>query len=87
MNAINIPAPEATASIVGHWIGGRLVAAAGRTQEVFNPATGEVTRHVALATSAEVEQAIQAAPAGVSRPGPIRRRCGARACCSNSSRC
>src|SRR5579862_437047 len=61
MNAINIPTPEVARSVVGHWIGGRHVASSGRTQDVFNPATGEVTRRVALATPAEVEQAVQAA--------------------------
>ncbi len=61
MNAINVPSPVATPDVIGHWIGGRRVAAPGRTQEVFNPATGEVARHVALASTAEVEQAIQAA--------------------------
>src|SRR5690349_14394348 len=61
MNAINIASPETATRTVGHWIGGRHVAGHGRTQEVFNPATGVVARHVALASTAEVEQAIHAA--------------------------
>ena len=48
---------------VGHFINGQLVADETRTQDVFNPATGEVSRQVALASKATVEQAIAAAEA------------------------
>lgn len=46
---------------LGHWINGALVTDSGRTQAVFNPATGAVARHVAMASKATVESAIAAA--------------------------
>jgi len=46
---------------VTHWIGGAAVPGAGRTGELYNPATGEVTGHVDLATAAEVDAAVAAA--------------------------
>ena len=52
-----------TANIVGHFINGRDVADANRPEPVTNPATGEVTRHVAMASRETVEQAIAAAEA------------------------
>src|SRR5262245_39813281 len=48
---------------LGHFIDGQPVADTARTQPVFNPATGQVGRHVALAAKATVEQAIAAAAA------------------------
>ena len=62
---------------IDHYIGGRRIAgASGRTQDVFNPATGAVTGRVALANAAEVGQAVAAAhaafPAWSDTP-PIRR--------------
>jgi malonate-semialdehyde dehydrogenase (acetylating)/methylmalonate-semialdehyde dehydrogenase len=72
-------APEAfiAAGNVGHWIGG--IAAQGssdRFQPVYNPATGEVARHVILGTSDDVHAAVAAAkaafPAWADTP-PIRR--------------
>ena len=62
---------------IGHYIGGRVVAGtSGRTQDVFNPATGAVTGKVALASAAEVSAAVAAAqaafPAWADTP-PIRR--------------
>lgn len=59
-------APEAfTATTeIGHHIGGRVVAgASGRSQAVYNPATGAVARQVALASAAEVNAAVAAAQA------------------------
>ena len=50
-------------SIVQHLIDGEHVAAAGRTADVFNPATGQVTRQVALADRATVQSAIDSAKA------------------------
>jgi malonate-semialdehyde dehydrogenase (acetylating)/methylmalonate-semialdehyde dehydrogenase len=47
----------------GHFINGAVVADTARTQPVFNPATGQVVRQVALASKATVEQAIAAAAA------------------------
>jgi malonate-semialdehyde dehydrogenase (acetylating) / methylmalonate-semialdehyde dehydrogenase len=49
---------------IGHAMGGKMVAgASGRSQPVYNPATGAVTGQVALASSAEVAQAVAAAQA------------------------
>ncbi len=49
--------------IVGHFIDGVIVNDKERTQDIFNPATGEVRGHVALASIATVEQAIASAQA------------------------
>ncbi len=72
-------APEAftATTTVGHWVGGeRVGSTSGREQAVFNPATGAVTRQVALASKAEVHAAVAAAqaafPAWADTP-PIRR--------------
>ena len=59
---------EATAGIeavetVGHFINGAKVADHGRSQDIFNPATGKVIRQVALASKETVEEAIAAAAA------------------------
>ena len=44
---------------IGHWINGMHVAGkSGRKAEVFNPATGEVQAHVALASKAELDAAV-----------------------------
>ena len=48
---------------VGHLINGRIVSDASRLQDVYNPSTGEVSKQVALASKATVEQAISAAEA------------------------
>jgi malonate-semialdehyde dehydrogenase (acetylating) / methylmalonate-semialdehyde dehydrogenase len=61
-------APLSTLTTIGHFINGArvLVAKAGastRTSEVFNPATGVVSGHVALASEAEVNAAVVAAKA------------------------
>ncbi|MBA4502228.1 CoA-acylating methylmalonate-semialdehyde dehydrogenase [Marinobacterium marinum] len=50
-------------ALVGHLINGDLRTDAARTQDVFNPATGEVSRQVALAGKSTVEEAIAAAEA------------------------
>ena len=69
------PAP-AGAATVPHWIGGRAVRGAGPAQEVFNPASGAVARHVACALPAEVAAAVASAaaalPAWADTP-PLRR--------------
>ena len=62
---------------IDHFIAGQRVAGrSGRTQDVFNPATGAVTGQVALAGTDEVAQAVAAAqaafPAWADTP-PIRR--------------
>ncbi|MFZ1345165.1 CoA-acylating methylmalonate-semialdehyde dehydrogenase [Thiothrix eikelboomii] len=48
---------------VGHLINGELREDTGRTQPVYNPSTGEVSKQVALASKATVESAIAAAQA------------------------
>lgn len=48
---------------VGHLINGEVVVESKRTQDVFNPATGQVARQVALASSQTVEHAIATAEA------------------------
>ena len=51
-------------SDVQHFINGKPVSgASGRWGDVFNPATGERARRVALASAAEVDQAVRAARA------------------------
>ncbi len=50
-------------ALVGHLINGEVRSDAARTQDVFNPATGEATRQVALAGKDTVEEAIAAAEA------------------------
>ncbi len=48
--------------VVGHWIDGKeFVSKSGRTAEVFDPALGEVTKHVALANQDEIKLAIESA--------------------------
>jgi len=51
------------AQTIGHLINGEMNHDNKRTQDVFNPATGEVTKQVALASKQTVEQAISAAEA------------------------
>jgi malonate-semialdehyde dehydrogenase (acetylating)/methylmalonate-semialdehyde dehydrogenase len=48
---------------VGHLINGERLDAGQRFQDVFNPATGQVTKRVTLASKVTVEQAISAAQA------------------------
>ena len=65
-----------TAAVVPHWISGRAVAGSGARLPVFNPATGAVSREVAMATAAEVEAAVASARAALpawSQTPPVRR--------------
>jgi malonate-semialdehyde dehydrogenase (acetylating)/methylmalonate-semialdehyde dehydrogenase len=71
------PAATAPQATIGHYLQGRIAApSSGRSQAVFNPATGAVTGHVALASTAEVDAAVASAqaafPAWADTP-PIRR--------------
>ena len=50
-------------TVVGHLINGHMTTATERTQDVYNPSTGEVSKQVALASQATVEEAIAAAQA------------------------
>jgi malonate-semialdehyde dehydrogenase (acetylating)/methylmalonate-semialdehyde dehydrogenase len=61
--ASNLMAEQANLPTVGHLIGGAIVHEAQRSQPVYDPATGRVTRHVALASRATVLSAITAAQA------------------------
>src|SRR5580700_9733215 len=66
-----------TAEAVPHYVNGAPVeGASSRFGDVFNPATGEVTKRIAFATAAEVNQAVAAAsaafPAWAAQP-PLRR--------------
>ena len=65
------------ASAIGHFINGHTSkGSSGRSQDVFNPATGAVTGQVALASAADVQAAVASAqaafPAWADTP-PIRR--------------
>ncbi len=48
---------------IGHLINGQSIEVNERTQDVFNPSNGEVSKQVALASKATVESAIEAAQA------------------------
>ena len=49
---------------IDHWVsGGRVPGSSGRTSPVYNPATGQVTAHVPLASAAEVDAAVKTAVA------------------------
>ena len=51
-------------SAVSHYIdGARVAGTSGRTGNIYNPATGEISAHAPLASVAEVEQAIASAQA------------------------
>jgi malonate-semialdehyde dehydrogenase (acetylating)/methylmalonate-semialdehyde dehydrogenase len=50
----------ATGEAIAHWMnGGRVSGTSGRTSPVFNPSTGQIAAHVALASVAEVAQAVE----------------------------
>ena len=72
---MNKPA-ELKLDVVPAWIGGKALAPAGRTGDVFNPATGLVTKKVVFADATLVDAAVQAAvaafPAWRDTP-PVRR--------------
>ena len=61
-----------TLSTLGHFIDGAPVADTARTQPVYNPATGQVVRNVALASKQTVEGAIAAASAALPPAAPTR---------------
>ncbi|MEP6964704.1 MAG: aldehyde dehydrogenase family protein, partial [Polaromonas sp.] len=71
------PAEVAPQITIGHHVNGQACSAsAGRSQPVFNPATGAVSGHVALGNAADVAVAVAAAqaafPAWADTP-PLRR--------------
>ncbi|KAA1012887.1 CoA-acylating methylmalonate-semialdehyde dehydrogenase [Paraburkholderia panacisoli] len=76
MNAVNEQA-KLSVQQLGHYIGGATVApTSGRFKDVFNPATGEVTGSVAMASVEEVDAAVNAARAAFpawSETAPLKR--------------
>jgi malonate-semialdehyde dehydrogenase (acetylating)/methylmalonate-semialdehyde dehydrogenase len=59
-----MPQDQATLPTIGHLIDGHIVTDdTARTQPVFNPATGQVSGQVALASAATVQQAVASAQA------------------------
>jgi len=77
MNAPIAADIAASPSTITHWVDGKLLrGASDRTADVFNPAIGKVTARVALASEADVAQAVASAqaafPAWADTP-PIRR--------------
>ncbi len=63
--------------VVNHWINGKNVdGTSGRTSPIFNPATGEQTAQVTLASTEDVDTAVQAAAAAYEewRYAPLARR-------------
>ncbi len=67
---------SAPLEVVQHWIGGRPASGSGPHLPVFNPATGAVTREVAMGSADEVRAAVasaQAAWRGWADTPPVRR--------------
>lgn len=60
MSSLEVSAEDKLPTL-GHFIGGKEVSCGTRKAEVFNPATGEVARMVALADAATLDSAVQAA--------------------------
>jgi malonate-semialdehyde dehydrogenase (acetylating)/methylmalonate-semialdehyde dehydrogenase len=62
--------------LVGHLIGGKIVSDSERTLDIYNPATGAVSRQVSMASKATVEQAIAVAQAAFPawRSTPVAKR-------------
>ncbi|HKU47283.1 MAG TPA: CoA-acylating methylmalonate-semialdehyde dehydrogenase [Burkholderiales bacterium] len=55
--------PQMKLATVPAWIGGKAVADAGRYGDVYNPATGDVTKRVAFADKGMIDDAVKAASA------------------------
>jgi malonate-semialdehyde dehydrogenase (acetylating)/methylmalonate-semialdehyde dehydrogenase len=74
---MSAPTPYTATADVGHWIaGGAQRGSGGRSQAVWNPATGSVARQVLLASADDVNAAVAAAVAAQPAWGdtpPIRR--------------
>ncbi|MCY4264286.1 MAG: CoA-acylating methylmalonate-semialdehyde dehydrogenase [Gammaproteobacteria bacterium] len=70
MKSIEAVVNDIRPEILGHFINGTEVAGPERYSEVFNPATGAVSKHLSLAGPDELEQAIDAAKAS----GPVWRQ-------------
>ena len=73
---------------IDHWSNGAPYAGtSGRFADVTNPATGQVTGRVALASRGDAEAVIAAGRRGRPRVGPRPRSRGVRRCCSRSASC
>jgi len=72
---VNKPA-ELKLATVPAWINGKALAPAGRTGEVFNPATGQVTKRVCFSDEKIIDAAVKAAAAAFAawRDTPVLRR-------------
>lgn len=46
---------------IGHFINGNMIAEENQTQPIYNPATGKITKQVALASTKTIDQAVAAA--------------------------
>ncbi|RZL64937.1 MAG: CoA-acylating methylmalonate-semialdehyde dehydrogenase [Variovorax sp.] len=55
--------PSTAPAAIGHYVNGKTVPGTGRSQDVFNPATGAVSGKVALASASDVDAAVAAAQA------------------------
>src|SRR3546814_12116946 len=69
MSTVETAAPPASDNrevrTIPHWFdGAERASTSGRTAPVYNPATGELSAHVALADEAEVAEAIASAERG-----------------------
>ncbi|MEP6981649.1 MAG: aldehyde dehydrogenase family protein, partial [Nakamurella sp.] len=66
------PTAPAAPAVVSHWSNGAPFAGASdRTAPVYDPATGKVTKHVALASAADAEVVIAAAAAAAPAWGSL----------------
>jgi len=79
MATVPVPLPHRDSPIVRHWIDGAIAAGTSeRTSEIFNPATGEVTRRVVLGGVDDVNRAVASAraafPAWAATPAARRAR-------------
>src|ERR1017187_5841768 len=62
MNIVShVIADQVTIATIGHLIGGKVILDTHRTQPVYNPATGQSSKRVALASRSTVEAALAAA--------------------------
>jgi malonate-semialdehyde dehydrogenase (acetylating) / methylmalonate-semialdehyde dehydrogenase len=52
------PRAVPSTEVIQHWIGDQLKSGRGPLRDVFNPATGDVVRQVAMATAPEVAEAV-----------------------------
>ena len=76
------------ATTLHHWTNGAIFeGTGGRFSDVTNPATGEVTAQLALASEADVETRSWPLRPRPTRPGGTPRWPGGRRCCSRSASC